>query len=99
MGKASLSEESAILVGETLFFYIIGLRYPAKAEILSINKETFKAVLSFPARPDMCDWCGHGRNLSTNDTTGIVICMTTGCGQDFGYQPGHMTEMKVSDFQ
>lgn len=70
----------------------------AQIEVLSRKGEDVEVRISFPARPSECDRCHHDLGLSMNGVTGVMVCMTTGCGKDFGYEPWKTQVMRVSDF-
>lgn len=71
--------------------------YPVQVEVLGRSGNNFRVRLSTPASPRTCDKCGHGRNLSMNTTTGVVVCMAPGCGKNFGYRSVGTTIMKSAD--
>ena len=93
-----LSPAPPLSIGsEFLFDY--GARYPVLAEVLSRKGDRLVIKFSPPGRPTTCRQCGTDSGLSVNGVTGVVVCMTTGCGHNFGYSKrGKTTKMKVSDF-
>lgn len=95
--KSAKKDSSAILVGEKFLVLWDSNHYPVQIEVLSKLGDEFQVKFSTPATPKTCDRCGHGRNLSLNAITGVVVCMTTGCGGNFGYQEVTTTKMKASD--
>lgn len=72
--------------------------FPVQVEVLSREGDDVEVIISNSASPDICDQCGHGRNLSLDGVTGVVTCMTSHCGKEFGYELGEIKRMKVSDF-
>lgn|GEM_PF-3585553 len=85
-------------VGSTFLAKVGGNRFPFQVEVLSQKGDDIEVRISYPARPKICDRCGHGHNLSLNGVTGVVVCMTSRCGQSFGYTTVETKKMKVSDF-
>ena len=84
-------------IGSTFFLSVNSDHYPAKIKVLSRKEEKVEIEISMPVQPETCNQCGHGRNLSVNGITGVVVCMTTGCGQDFGYQSVETATVNASD--
>lgn len=96
-----MSAESTLdfSVGSTFLMLIDGKRLPVQVKVLSREGENVEVMFSSPKRPRICDKCGCTSGLSQNAVTGVVVCMTTGCGKDFGYAPGGVNrKMKISDF-
>lgn len=77
-----------------------GLGFPVRIKVLSREGEKVSVEMSVPLRPKVCDQCGRSGGLSVDVITGEVVCMTTGCGKDFGYNPLTVLKtVKVSDFK
>ena len=73
---------------------------PYRIKVLSRKEEKIEVEISAPVRPEICDQCGLMGGLSENPFTGVVVCMTTGCGKDFGYSTKvKKVTMKISDFK
>jgi len=99
-GKKNTKKGLDLSVGSKFLVEIGRDLFPVQVEVLSRNGEKVEVEISTPASPKICSRCGHGRNLSINGVTGVVVCMTTGCGHDFGYSSKTArTTMKVSDFK
>ena len=90
-GVPDLSVGSTFLLG-------VGDHYPSQIKVISRDGEKVEVRISVPARPETCDQCGHDRNLSMNAVTGVVVCMTTGCGHDFGYDSVKKVVVNASAF-
>ncbi len=84
-------------VGST-FFLSDRENFPFQAKILSREGEMIEIEISTPARPEFCDECGSFCNLSTNAVTGVVVCLATSCGKNFGYTIVETRKINVSDF-
>jgi len=87
-----------ISAGSTFLFQLDDNHYPIQVKVLAEEGDGFRVSISIPRSPKICDQCGHGLNLSQNAITGVVVCMTTGCGKDFGYRLTKTTTMKATDF-
>ena len=98
--KKSTQKEPDLLVGSTFLMSAGEDSFPIRVKILSKGKGgKVECKISSPASPEKCDECGHGRNLSVDGITGVVVCMTSGCGKDFGYDPSMKVTMKESIFK
>ena len=98
--KSTKKSELDLSVGSKFLVTVDKGAFPIQAEVLSRKGEDIEVGISTPARPKICGQCGHGRNLSVNGATGVVVCMTTGCGRDFGYsKKAKKVTMKISDFK
>lgn len=86
----SLAVGSTFLLGD-------GVHYPGKIKVVSRKGKELEIELWVPVDPAFCPLCNHSENLSRNCTTGVVICMTTGCGHNFGYTPRLRTTVDVAD--
>lgn len=90
-------EQRDVSVGSTFLISTGADSYPAQIKVLSRDGGKVEIQVSSPARPKTCPDCGHEHGLSLNAGTGIVVCMTTGCGRDFGYEVMGTRTVNVSD--